>query len=171
MKASDIDRIVGAKVACVLLGDLLARADGPGRASWQDLPAVPGVYAVCLSDWKDRSFATDAGRARYAQPADPDLLRDKRRRFLAAGPSDILYLGKAGARTSDLRKRVRHLARFGVGRASNHKGGEWLWQLEGIDDAELRMWCCARGRSESLERELLAQFRGNHGEWPLANRY
>ena len=171
MNASDIDPIVGTKPVFVLLGDLLARADGPGRASWQDLPAVPGVYAVCLSNWKDRSFAADAGRARNAQPAELDLLRDKRHRILAAGPTDILYLGKAGARTSDLRKRVRQLVRFGVGRASNHRGGEWLWQLKGIEDAELRMWCCARGNSEPLERELLAQFRGDQGEWPIANRY
>ena len=170
MKASDIDRNVGAKAAFVPLGDLLARADDPGRATWQDIPATPGVYAVCLPDWKDRSFAADAGRARYAEPADPDLLRDKRHRILAAGPTDILYLGKAGARTSDLRKRGRQLARFGVGRASNHRGGEWLWQLRGIDDAELRMWCCPRGSPELLERELLTQFRCDHGEWPLANR-
>ena len=170
MRASDIDGIVGAKVAFVVLGDLLARADSPGRASWRDLPAVPGIYAICLSDWKDRTFVADAGRARYAEPADPDLLRHKRHRILAAGPTDILYVGKADARTSNLRKRVRQLARFGVGRASNHRGGEWLWQLEGIDDAELFMWCCAEGRCELIERELLAQFRHDHGEWPLANR-
>lgn len=170
MRASDIDRIVAAKLGFVVLGDLLARADGPGRASWQDLPAVPGVYAVCLSDWKDRTFAADAGRALYAEPANPDLLRDKRRRIFTAGPTDILYIGKADAWTSNLRKRVRQLARFGVGRASNHRGGEWLWQLEGIDDAKLCMWCSPRGRCEAIERELLARFRRDHGEWPLANR-
>ena len=166
MKASDIEQIMGGKAEVVSLGDLLARADGPGRATWQDLPASPGIYAVCLPGWEAHSFAADAGRAQYAEPANSSLLRDKRDRIRAAGPTDILYIGKA----SNLRKRVRQLARFGVGRASNHRGGEWIWQLEGIDEAQLRMWCCPRGRPEPLEHELLARFRADHGDWPLANR-
>lgn len=71
MKASDIDRIVDAKAGSVLPGELLARVDGPGRAPWRDLPAAPGIYAVCLTDWKDRAVAADAGRARYTESADP----------------------------------------------------------------------------------------------------
>ena len=170
MKASDIEQIMGGKAEVVSLGDLLARADGPGRAKWQDLPASPGVYAVCLSGWEARSFAADAGGAQHAEPANPGRLRVKRDRIIAAGPTDILYIGKAGAKTSNLRKRLRQLARFGVGRASNHRGGEWIWQLEGIDEAQLRMWCCPRGRPEPLEREMLTRFRADHGDWPLANR-
>lgn len=170
MKASDIDRILGVKAQSVSLGDLLAHANGPGRATWQDLPTSPGIYPICLRGWNTLSFAADAGLARYAEPGDPNLLRDKRRRILAAGPTDILYIGKAGAKTSNLRKRVRQLVRFGVGRTGKHKGGEWLWQVQGINDAILRMWCCPRDRPEPLERELLAQFRNDHGDLPLANR-
>ena len=170
MKASDIERTMGRKAEVVSLGDLLARADGPGRATWLDLPASPGVYAVCLPGWEIHSFAAAAGRAQYAKPAKSSLLRDKRDRIMAVRTTDILYIGKAGAKTSNLRKRVRQLVRFGVGRASNHGGGEWLWQLEGIEEAQLRMWCCPRGRPEPLERELLARFRADHGDWSLANR-
>ena len=170
MKTSDIEQILGKKAKVVSLGDLLARVDGPRRATWRDLPASPGVYAVCLPGWEAHSFAADAGRAQYAEPASSSLLRDKQDRILAGGSTDILYIGKAGAKTSNLRKRVRQLARFGLGRASNHKGGEWLWQLEGIDEAAVRMWCCPRGRPEPLERELLERFRADHGDWPLANR-
>lgn len=170
MKASDIEQIIGGKAAVVSLGDLLSRADGSGRAAWWDLPTSPGVYAVCLSGWEAHSFAADAGRAHHAEPANCGLLRDKRDRIMAGGPTDILYIGKAGATTRILRERVRELARFGVGRASNHKGGEWLWQLEGIDEAVVRMWCCPRGRPEPLERKLLARFRADHADWPFANR-
>ncbi len=170
MKASDIDDILSMDARSVSLGDLLARANSPGRASWQDLPQFPGIYAVCLRGWNTISFASDAGHARYAEPADPNLLCERRRRILAAGPTDILYIGKAGSRTSTLRKRVRQLARFGVGRAKNHAGGEWLWQVQGISDADLRMWCCPRSRSEPLKRDLLERFRNDHGDLPLANR-
>ncbi len=170
MKASDIDRILGVKAQSVSLGDLLARANGRGRATWQDLPASPGVYAVCLRGWNTLLFATDAGHARHADPADPNLLRDKRHRILAAGPTDILYIGKAGGKTSNLRNRVSQLAFFGVGRTVKHKGGEWLWQVRGINDANLRMWCCPRDEPEPLERALLERFKNDCGELPLANR-
>ncbi len=139
MKAPDIDRILGVETQCVSLGDLLARTKGPGRATWKDLPNCPGIYAVCLGNWNTRSFAVGTGEARYVVSADPNLLYDKHHRILAAAPTDILYIGKAGAKKSNLRKRVSRLARFGVGRADNHKGGEWLWQVQGIDDAKLRM--------------------------------
>lgn len=170
MRASDVDRMMGGNAVVVSLGDLLERAGGPGRAKWQDLPASPGIYAVCLPGWEANSFAPDAGRARFADPEDPGRLRAKRDRILDAGPTDILYIGKAGAEKSNLRKRVRQLARFGAGRRSKHKGGEWLWQLEGIDEAQVRMWCCPKGRPEQLERELLERFKADHGDWPLANR-
>ena len=170
MRASDIDRILGVKAQSVSLGALLARANGRGRATWQDLPTSPGIYAVCLRSWNTLAFAADAGHARHAVPIDPELLRDKLHRILAAGPTDILYIGKAGAKTSNLRRRVSRLARFGVGQTPKHKGGEWLWQVQGISDANVRMWCCPRDRPEPLERELLAQFRNDHGDLPLANR-
>ena len=170
MKALDIDEFMGRKAEVVSLGGLLARVDGQERATWQDLPAVPGIYAVCLPGWEAYTFTTEAGRAHYAEPADTSLLNDKQDQILAAGSTDILYIGKAGAKTSDLRKRVRQLVLFGVGRTSKHKGGEWLWQLEGIDEAQVMMWCCPRGEPEHLERKLLERFRLNHGDWPLANR-
>ena len=166
MKTSDIDLLVDGNAKVVSLDDLLARASGPGRATWQDLPAIPGVYAVLMPRWSTSSFVNNAGRASHAEPTDSNVLHDKRDRILAAGSTDILYIGKA----SNLRHRVRQLARFGVGRAGNHKGGEWLWQLEGIDEAQVKMWCCQRGRPETLERELLDRFRADHGDWPLANR-
>ncbi len=170
MKASDIDDVLGVDAQSVSLGDLLARAKGPGRANWRDLPKSPGIYAVCLGGWNTISFASDAGQARHAKPADTKLLREMRRRILAAGPTDILYIGKAGGRNGDLRQRVSQLARFGVGKADNHSGGEWLWQVQGIKDAELRMWSCPGNRPEPLKGELLERFRSDHGDLPLANR-
>ena len=170
MKAADIDREAGGIPERVSLVNLLGRAAAARGAAWLDLPAAPGIYAVCLPGWELQLFAADAGRARHAEPADPRQLDAKRDGIPAAGPTDILYIGKAGAAKSSLRKRVRQLARFGVGRTKDHRGGEWLWQLRGIDEALVRMWCCPRGRPEPLERELLARFRDDHGDWPLANR-
>ncbi|MDE0209492.1 MAG: hypothetical protein OXJ64_06375 [Boseongicola sp.] len=170
MKASDIDLLAATEGQAVPLDNLLWKVDRSGRATWQDLPTSPGVYAVCLSDWEVRAFTRHAGRARHASPADVSQLSDKRDQILAAGPTDILYIGKAGGRgTRTLRNRIRELARFGAGRALNHRGGARLWQLDGIDEAHVHMWCCPRGRAESLESELLDRFRTDHGDWPFAN--
>ena len=167
MKASDIELIVDPESTSVSvsLGDLLARTDGPHQASWLDLPDAPGVYAICLPDWKDRSLSTAPDPPCQARPADLDELLGKRRRILEGGPTDILYVGKA----SNLRRRIRQVVRFGRGLDSSHRGAERLWHLQGIDDAELRMWRCSRTRLEPLKRELLARFRRDHGEWPFAN--
>lgn len=166
MKVLDIEQLLGVKGQFVSLGNLLARVDGPIRATWQDLPASPGIYAVCLSGWQTRSFLSDGGRAKHANPEAPSRLRSKREQILTSSPTDIVYLGK----TSNLRRRVKDLARFGVGRVDNHKGGEWLWQLDGIDEAQVHMWCCSRDRPKSLKCKLLDRFRAEHGDLPFANR-
>ncbi len=78
------------------LGDLLVRIGSSKPANWTDLPDFPGIYAICLPDWGNHSFTT----------------RDKRSRILEAGPTDILYIGKAKGEKGMLRKRVRQLAGF-----------------------------------------------------------
>ena len=132
MKSSDIDQITGRDAGVVSLGNLLDRMESPGRAFWSDILNSPGIYVVCLSEWGTLSFTADTGRARCAIPTDVDTLNQKRECILTAESTDILYIGKAGAEKSTLRGRVRALVRFGVGRARNHGGGEWLWQLEGV---------------------------------------
>lgn len=86
MNTSDIEQIVGGKPAVVQLGELLARAQCSKRATWLDIPSSPGIYAVSLPDWKTLTFVSDAGSARHAESTDPNVLRDKRDRILAAGP-------------------------------------------------------------------------------------
>lgn len=130
MEASDINQFMGEEARVVELGGLLERAGRQGRTQWRDLLDSPGIYAVCLTGWRTCSFSSDAGMAKHANPASPKSLCDKRDRILTFGQTDILYIGKAGGKTGSLRKRVSQLVRFGVGKAKNHRGGEWLWQLQ-----------------------------------------
>ena len=170
MKTEDIDNRAQTK-RNVPLRKLLQKAGSQVRQYWSELPDLPGVYAVCLSGWEDCPINSHAGEARHAEPTDASELRDKRDRILEANWTDILYIGKAGGTgKSTIRNRVRQLARFGVGRAANHKGGSPLWQLNGISEADLHMWCGLRDCPESLEGELLERFRMEHGVWPFANR-
>ena len=170
VQVSDIDRFVGSCGTTHCMSDLLRRAAGLARATWTDIPSCPGIYAVYLPDTALLSFTTHAGRAKHAVPAALGRLCAKRDSIAAAGPTDILYIGKAGGQRRALRERIAELVRFGVGKARNHKGGEWLWQVERIAEARILTLCCTRGEAERIECELLAQFRRDHGEWPIANR-
>ena len=170
MQVSDIDRFVGSCGTTHCMNDLLRRAAGPARATWTDIPLCPGIYAVYLPDTALPSFTTHAGRAKHAAPTEPERLCAKRDSIAATKPTNLLYIGKAGGRRRTLRERIAELARFGMGKARNHKGGEWLWQVERIAEAWILTRCCARGEAERIECELLVQFRRDHGEWPIANR-
>lgn len=169
MKALEIDRIA-CEIGTVLgIGDLMERTSGGKKASWTDIPSHPGIYVVYLPDGLTPSFTASAGRAKYAEPIERHVLRDKWRRITANGSTDILYIGKGGGQRG-LRQRVSQLIRFGAGLYPNHKGGEWLWQVEQIAAARILMRRCPSGREEMLESEFLCRFRNEHGDWPLANR-
>ena len=170
MFASQIERKAGEIRTILGLSDLLWKASCPGRVSWTEIPDLPGVYCVHLPGGVAPAFSASAGRARHAKPQCPDRLREKQGRILANGPTDILYIGKAGATRSTLRKRVRQLVRFGLGLTAKHRGGEWMWQIRNCAETQILMQTCPRDETERLESRLLARFRNEHGEWPLANR-
>ena len=170
MWAGEIEEIKDEVRTILSLGNLMARASVPGRASWTDIPACPGIYCVYMPEDIVLSFSDCAGRAKYAVPTSANDLQTKQERILANGPTDILYIGKAGSMSSNLRKRIGQLARFGVGHARNHRGGEYLWQINEIENVCVLTQCCPRGQPESFESRLLAKFRNVHEDWPLANR-
>ena len=65
---------------------------------------------------------------------------------------------------------MRLLALFGVGRRDNHHGGEWMWQILGIETAEISLATCPFGRQVGFENAFLERFEKAHGNFPLANR-
>lgn len=146
--------------------DLLTRAKGPDRASWADLPNDPGIYVVSWPIGEAVEFLETPGGATFATRADPAHLRRKWEDIQKVKPTDLIYFGKA----DKIRQRIRQLARFGVGRARNHVGGEWLWQIAGIENTSLLIQVCPMGRQLGFENWLLEAFFGEHGNYPFANR-
>jgi hypothetical protein len=66
--------------------------------------------------------------------------------------------------------RVRSLVRFGLGKTINHKGGEWLWQIEGYHNLRILISSCPPGKEAAYENGLLKKFYKEHDNYPLANR-
>ena len=148
------------------MSDLLRRADGLGRARWTDLPDVPGIYVVYWTTDTSPEFMDDAGKAMFATPTNSPHLRMKWDKIQSAIPTDIIYFGKA----DNIRRRVRLLIRFGVGKANNHQGGEWIWQIREIASAEVLVQSCPSGKQLAFENWLLYTFYADHNDYPLANR-
>lgn len=149
------------------LRNLLTRAKGPERASWLDLSSAPGIYVVRWVKSESPVFLSDAGEAAYATTKPQQCLESKWDRINQNSTTDIIYIGKGDS----LKKRIRLLVMFGVGRRRNHKGGEWMWQIENIDSSELVSQTCPLGKQVGFENALLERFIKEHGDVPLANRY
>ena len=144
---------------------LLARARLTDRANWTDLPRAPGIYLVCWTGAEQPIFSDGTGEAKCATPVSARCLQERWKHINQAEPTDIIYIGKG----DDLRNRVRALARFGIGKAKNHKGGEWMWQITDIPELKIILHTCPLGKQVAFEGFLLERFCKQHGSWPLAN--
>ncbi len=165
MLASDVPNIAGYTRRVLSLGELLARARRD-RAGWQDLPDEPGIYVVLFATNQPLHFVPRSTTVLYADPTSCEELQSKWTRICQKAPTDIIYIGKGDS----IRKRVRILARFGVGRAGNHHGGEWMWQVQEIAEARVVIQTCPAGKQVGFENWLLKRFYEEHGDYPLANR-
>jgi hypothetical protein len=158
MTSRDIPPLSGQLRLLLSLGDLLARVEEPDP-DWTDLPARPGLYLVLWPPAEPLRFRNQAG----AQGQALALRWQKSSRHAA---TDILYLGQANS----VRNRIRQLARFGRGRATDHEGGRDLWWVDGIEQAEVLVQTCPEGRQTGFENAALERFHQAHGDFPLANR-
>jgi hypothetical protein len=166
VKSIDIPSFPGSTDQIFRLGDLVDRCTAPGRAEWKDIPVGAGIYVVSLLEGQTTiEFDQSAGDASSVL-IDADYLYRKWHEIVKHTATDIIYIGKA----TSLRKRIRQLARFGAGLAVNHAGGEWMWQIEGIQNAQLTIKICPSGKEIAWEKKLLYDFYTEHGSWPIANR-
>jgi hypothetical protein len=124
-------------------------------ASWIDLPDSPGIYVVYWAQSLAPEFQVSAGKAISANCARPSYLEQKWQFTCQKAATDIIYIGKG----DNLRRRIRLLARFGVGKANNHAGGEWIWQIQEIETARLLVQTCPPGQQQGFENWLL-EFHG-----------
>lgn len=166
MRSSDIRSNWGQKSYEYELGELIERVESPGRSTWLDIPVEAGIYVVYLPDSSTFDVGPSVGQAIYATPISVVDLRKKWDQINDQVQTDILYIGKG----SNLRRRIRRLVRYGVGRTSKHDGGEWLWQVTGIRSARLLAKTCPSGGEATLEHDLLREFCNQHGDLPFANR-
>lgn len=132
------------------------------------VPTQPGIYVVLrASDALPRFLAhSPAGWFKGVDPTETVSVLQAR--WVSDTP--LMYVGKATAgsqRRRHLRKRLTELLDFGSGRPIGHRGGRYLWQIEG-SDGFLVAWRPAENPT-SAENEVLRAFLAAHGTLPFAN--
>jgi len=129
-----------------------------------DVPDVPGVYVVVRASSGPILFLEDS-RGGWFKGKDPTVpVGVLEARWI--DDAEELYIGKADR----LRRRVKELSEFGHGRPVGHRGGRFLWQIEGSADL-LVGWLATPGRDpRQVEVQMLAAFREEFGgRQPFAN--
>lgn len=134
-------------------------------------PTDPGIYVLLRESdsapvFLDQSLATK----RESFTVDVALLE----REWVPG-AQVVYIGKAtaGRNHDGIHRRLKQYRRTGDGRADNHSGGVWIFQLADAMDLTV-CWKAAPGaddgRIAELEHALLADFVHLYGRLPFANR-
>jgi hypothetical protein len=131
-------------------------------------PTRPGIYVVLRASDAPPRFLRDSP-AGWFKGVDPtETVRVLRARWVPGTP--LLYVGKATAGSHQrrhLRKRLAELLDFGAGRPIGHRGGRYLWQIEG-SDGFLVAWRPDEDPT-AAENEVLRAFVAGYGAYPFAN--
>lgn len=132
------------------------------------VPTRPGIYVVLrVSEAAPRFLRhSPAGWFQGHDPTETAIVL--RARWIPETP--LLYVGKATAGSRGvrhLRKRLNELLDFGAGRSIGHRGGRYLWQIEG-SDTFLVAWLPDHDPT-TAENEVLRAFSATHGSYPYAN--
>lgn len=134
-------------------------------------PKDPGIYVLlreveAAPVFLERSLATK----RESFTVDAPLLE---REWVP--DAQVVYIGMAtaGDRQDGIHRRLKQYRRTGDGRAVNHGGGVWIFQLADAMDLKV-CWKAApdadNGFIVELEHALLADFVHRYGRLPFANR-
>lgn len=140
-----------------------------------ELPLERGVYMVLRSDDASPAFRTRSTGG-FFKGKDPTVRVDKLRRKWVDS-AVVLYVGKAGGTNlksgnkieSTLQSRVRAYLSFGAGTPVGHRGGRYIWQLEGSGDLIVCWMRTPQEEPMAVERRLIDQASAMFGAYPFAN--
>jgi hypothetical protein len=94
----------------------------------ESVPKTGGVYVV-LRESDDSPIYLEQSVGGWFKEQDPTVAVSALKEKWITG-AHVIYIGKG----DDLRRRLREFMNFGAGRPIGHRGGRYVWQLEGSED-------------------------------------
>jgi len=138
------------------------------KSNCRDIPDKCGVYIVfCPLSFKVQFKASTDGLEQYNSrelTVSIQALQDK-----WVPQTHILYIGKAGGTSNTLLKRVRQYVRYGYREVQNHRGGRYIWQLEGDKNLLIGYKVLINEDAKMYEENMLTQFEEHFHKLPFAN--
>ena len=132
------------------------------RCGCDCIPEAPGVYWVLRPEGMTIRF-TEHTYNHSAKLYPVEVLSHK---YGGCKDQEILYIGKADGKRG-LRQRLKQYMNYGWDKATNHKGGRAIWQIEDAGFLLLAFKEC--NDAETWEKQLLADYKAKNSSYPLAN--
>lgn len=132
------------------------------RCECDCIPEVSGVYRVLRPEGMPIRF-TEHTYNHSAKIYPVEVLSHK---YEGCKDQEILYIGKADGKKG-LRQRLKQYMNYGWDKATNHRGGRAIWQIEDAGFLLLAFEECED--AEAREKQLLADYKAKNGSYPLAN--
>jgi len=133
-----------------------------------EVPESPGVYVVLRPLSSSPTFL-ERSHGGWFKGTDPTVARTILKEKWVTG-ANLIYVGKTtkgSAGRTHLRDRLTKLLAYGSGKPVGHKGGRYLWQVEGADEF-LVAWRVAEDPTTE-ENQILSDFSAAYGSYPFAN--
>jgi hypothetical protein len=133
------------------------------------VPIVRGVYLV-LADRAAKPRFLQIGTGGHFKQRDPNVSLTKlEANWIPRAP--VLYIGQAGGRESGgtLRKRLWTYLRFGAREPVGHRGGRYIWQIDGAESLRICWKTTPDDDPREVEKSLVVAFRDRYGRLPFAN--
>lgn len=130
----------------------------------ENVPKTGGVYVV-MRQSDDLPIYLEQSVGGWFKQQDPTVDVSVLKAKWVAG-SRVIYIGKG----DDLRRRLREFMKFGAGRPIGHRGGRYVWQLDGSEGFVVAWLETGDVSPRPAEVELLRAFGKTYGgRLPFAN--
>jgi hypothetical protein len=134
----------------------------------EQVPLNPGIYIVSVPKGFAPKFLPNSPVAAYKRNLSVPAQRLEENWVEG---TTVIYIGKAGDGhgKATLRSRLKQYMRFGAGKSAPHRGGRYIWQLEGVRACPLAWRPLPEADPGEAEKFLIKRFAGQYGRYPFAN--
>ena len=128
------------------------------------IPQVSGVYVVDTprNDFMPEISSETTGPEFFKGRSLLYSAEELQKKFMQSDRKRI-YIGKA----TNLRQRISHMIRYGMGENIPHRGGRAVWQI--MNSRELLFGWCPCENPRGVEHEMLVAYRLAYNVYPMAN--